>query len=213
MAREPPWTEHWRGYPARVVANARAKKPLMVPEAPIEKTDEGLAPGSPGWFVVNAREARWRERPGRGHSLPLTGWSDEECETYFTQLGVNLLVLEPGQPSGNYHWEADAEGFLVISGEPLLIIEGEERSLRQLDYFHIPPGTNHIIVGGESGTSVVLAMSSREHMATPEWGGYTVHEAALRHGAGVEEETSDSTAAYARFGASRPARYNEGWLP
>jgi uncharacterized cupin superfamily protein len=208
MARLPDARGRKRARQTRALNIAR-----MVPEAPIEKTDEGLAPGSPGWFVVNAREARWRERPGRGHSLPLTGWSDEECETYFAQLGVNLLVLEPGQPSGNYHWEADAEGFLVISGEPLLIIEGQERPLRQWDYFHCPPGTNHIIVGGQSGTSVVLAMSSREHMATPEWGGYTVDEAALRHGAGVEEETSDSAAAYARFDASRPARYREGWLP
>src|SRR4051795_4105246 len=153
----------------------------MVPEAPIEKTDEGLVPGSPGWFVINAREARWRERPGRGYSLPLSGWSDEECETHFAQLGVNLLVLEPGEPSGGrppfvqlgctllvlepgepsgmYHWEADAEGFLVISGEPLLIVEGEERPLREWDYVHCPPGTNHIIVGAGERPCVVLAMS------------------------------------------------------
>ena len=102
----------------------------MVPEAPIEKTDEGLVPGSPGWFVINAREARWRKRPERGYSLPLSGWSDEECETHFTQLGVNLIVLGPGEPMSMYHWEADAEGFLVIGGEPVLVIEGEERQLR-----------------------------------------------------------------------------------
>jgi uncharacterized cupin superfamily protein len=185
----------------------------MVPEAPIEKTEEGLAPGVPGWFVVNAREARWRQRPGRGFSLPLTGWSDEECETHFTQLGVNLLVLGPGEPMSQYHWEADAEGFLVIAGEPLLIIEGEERPLRQWDYFHCPPGTNHIIVGAGSGPSVVLAVSSREHMATPEWGGYTADPAALRHNAGVEEDTTDSEKAYAHYPASKPVAYQDGWLP
>src|SRR3954453_14418356 len=88
----------------------------MVPEAPVEQTDEGFVPGVPGWFVVNAREARWRQRPGRGYSLPLSGWSDEGGETYFPQLGVNLLVLGPGEPNAMYHWEADTEGFLVLAG-------------------------------------------------------------------------------------------------
>ena len=185
----------------------------MVPEAPLEKTDEGLVPGVPGWFVVNAREARWRKRPGRGYSLPLSGWSDEECETHFAQLGVNLIVLGPGEPLAMYHWEADTEGFLVIAGEPLLIIEGEERPLRQWDYVHCPPGTNHIVVGAGGVPSVVLAVSSREHMATAGWGGYTADPAALRHGAGVEKDTTDANEAYARFPDSEPAPYGEGWLP
>ena len=185
----------------------------MVPEAPLEKTDEGLVPGSPGWFVINAREARWRRREGRGHSLPLSGWTDEQCETEFAQLGVNLLVLGAGEPLAMYHWEADTEGFLVIAGEPLLIIEGEERQLRQWDYVHCPPRTNHIIVGAGDVPCVVLAVSSREHMATPEWGGYTADEAALRHGAGVEEDTTDPEVAYARFPDPVPVAYEDGWLP
>jgi uncharacterized cupin superfamily protein len=185
----------------------------MVPEAPLHETDEGLAPGVPGWFVVNAREARWRQRPGRGFSLPLSGWSDEECETHFAQLGVNLFVLGPEEPVGMYHWEADTEGFLVIAGEPLLIIEGEERQLQQWDYVHCPPGTNHMIIGAGSGPSVVLAMSSREYMATPEWGGYTADPAALKHNAAPEEDTTDADVAYARFPASEPAAYRDGWLP
>ena len=185
----------------------------MVPEAPIEKTEEGLAPGSPGWFVINAREARWRKRPERGYSLPLSGWSDEECETHFAQLGVNLIVLGPGEPMSIYHWEADAEGFFVISGEPILVIEGEERQLRQYDYVHCPPNAKHVIVGAGDQPCVVLAMSSREFMATPDWGGYSVDEAAGRHNANPPEETTDPDLAYARFGDSVPARYEDGWLP
>jgi uncharacterized cupin superfamily protein len=184
----------------------------MVPEADLNKTEAGLAPSGEGWFVVNAREARWRNRPGRGHSLPLTGWSDQECETLFRQLGINMLVLQPGQPNDMYHWEADAEGFLVLSGEALLIIEGQERQLGQWDFVHCPPRTNHIIVGAGDGPCVVFAVGSRQYMATPEWGGYTVDEAAVRHGAGVEQETSDSAVVYARFPESTPARY-DGWLP
>jgi mannose-6-phosphate isomerase-like protein (cupin superfamily) len=185
----------------------------MVPEAPLHETDEGLAPGSPGWFVINAREARWRKRPERGHSLPLSGWSDEECETHFTQLGVNLLVLGPGEPMSIYHWETDAEGFFVIAGEPLLIMEGEERQLRQYDYVHCPPHAKHVIVGAGERPCVVLAMSSRQFMATPEWGGYSIDEKAGRYNANPPEETNDSTYAYERFAPSVPTRYREGWLP
>jgi uncharacterized cupin superfamily protein len=185
----------------------------MVPEAPLEQTEDGLAPTSPGWFVINAREARWRRRPERGYSLPLSGWSDEECETHFKQLGVNMIVLGPGEPMSIYHWEADAEGFFVIAGEPILVIEGEERRLRQYDYVHCPPNANHVIVGAGDQPCVVLAMSSREFMATPEWGGYPIDEAAGRHNANPPEETTDAAVAYARFGDSSPAPYQEGWLP
>lgn len=185
----------------------------MVPEAPMQQTAEGLVPGAPGWFVINARDARWRKRPERGYSLPLSGWSDEECETHFTQLGVNLIVLAPGEPLAMYHWEADAEGFFVIAGEPLLIIEGEERPLRQWDYVHCPPNANHIIVGAGTTRSVILAMSSREYIGTPEWGGYTADPVAQHHGAAVEEETTDPGTAYARFGDPVPVAFDENWLP
>jgi hypothetical protein len=40
-----------------------------------------------------------------------------------------------------------------------------------------------------------------------------VDAAALRHGAGVEEETSDPGRAYARFPEPEPAPYRAGWLP
>jgi uncharacterized cupin superfamily protein len=171
-------------------------------------------PEGPGWFVLNAREARWRRRPGRGYSLPFTGWDDSEAKAHFPQLGVQLFVLGPGEPIGMYHWEADQEDFLVLSGEALLIVEGQERPLRQWDFVHCPPGTRHMIVGAGKGNCVVLGIGAREHMEMPVNGGaYTVDEAALRHGAGVEEETSDAERAYARFPDPEPTRYREGWLP
>ena len=167
-----------------------------------------------GWFVVNAREAQWRHRPGRGHSLPLTGWDDDERKARFPQLGMQLLRLEPGEPVGMYHWEADQEGFLVLSGEALLLIEGEERPLRQWDFVHCPPGTKHIVIGAGDGPCVLLAAGSRQHLGEDcNGGGYVVDETALRHGAGVEEATSDPAVAYARFPDPVPARYQDGWLP
>ena len=186
----------------------------MVEEAGLDETGAGLAPRGPGWFVLNAREARWRDREGRGKSLPFTGWTGEEEQALFRQLGATLFVLGPGEPIGMYHWEADQEGFLVLSGEALLIVEGRERPLRQWDFFHCPPGTRHMLVGAGEGQCVVLGIGAREHADEPCNGGaYTVDEAALRHGAGVEEETSDADRAYARFPDPRPSAYEEGWLP
>lgn len=179
----------------------------MVPETPLERTAAGLVPGGEGWFVLNAREAHWRHREGRGQSLPFEG------PTEFPQVGITLYVLGPGEPIGMYHWEANQEDFLVLSGEALLLVEGEERPLRQWDFVHCPAGTKHIIVGAGDAPCAVLAVGAREHGAGGDWGGYTVDEVALRHGAGVEQETADADVAYARFPPPVPTRYRDGWLP
>ena len=179
---------------------------MTVPEAPLEQTEAGLVPGGEGWFVLNAREARWRHREGRGESLPFEGRTD------FPQVGVALFVLGPGEPIGMYHWEANQEDFLLLSGQALLLIEGEERPLRQWDFVHCPAGASHIILGAGDAPCVVLAVGAREHHEG-DWGGYTVDEIALRHGAGVDQETNDAEEAYARFPDSVSTRYCDGWLP
>jgi uncharacterized cupin superfamily protein len=181
--------------------------PPVVPEAPLERTEHGLVAAGEGWFVLNAREARWRHRPGRGESLPFEG------ETDFPQVGVNLYVLGPGETMGMYHWEANQEDFVVLAGEALLIVEGDERRLRQWDFVHCPAGTDHIIVGAGEGRCVVLAVGAREGQDEPGWGGYVVDETAQRHGVGVDRETSDAEEAYARFQAPEHTPYREGWLP
>jgi uncharacterized cupin superfamily protein len=175
--------------------------------ARLEDTGHGLVPAGEGWFVVNARDARWHERPGRGAICEFDG------ESEFPQIGINLQVLGPGEPMSMYHWEADQEDFLVLAGEPLLVIEGEERPLRAWDFVHCPVGASHTIVGAGGGPCVVIAIGARDRSTGPDWGGYTVDPAAIRHGAGVETETTDPDVAYARFGDRRPARYREGWLP
>ncbi len=178
-----------------------------MPEAPLEETGSGLVPAGAGWFVLNAREGRWRHREGRGERLPFEG------EAKFLQVGISLFVLAPGEPIGMYHWEADQEDFLVLSGEALLIVEGEERQLRQWDFVHCPSETKHIIVGSGDGACVVLAVGAREHLGRPGSIGYTVDAAALRHGACVEQETTDVDEAYARFPEPQSTRYREGCLP
>jgi uncharacterized cupin superfamily protein len=179
----------------------------MIPEARLEHSESGLAPTSGGWFVLNAREARWRHVQGRGARL------DFEGDTEFPQVGINLFVLAPGEPMGMYHWEADQEDFLVLSGDALLIVEGDERPLRQWDFVHCPVETKHIIVGSGEAPCAVLAIGAREHQAGADWGGYTVDEAARRHGAGVDQETNDPEEAYAPLPNREPTSYREDWLP
>ena len=185
----------------------------MVREADLEDTGAGLVPTSAGWFVVNAREARWFHREGRGDSLPLTGVDEFEAETYFPMLGMSLQVLSPGEPNAMYHWETEQEDFLVLSSEALLIVEGEERPLRQWDFVHCPPETQHVFVGAGEGPCVLLAVGSRQFQASGPWGKYTVDEAARRHGACSEVETQETAVAYARFPPSQPTRYRDGLLP
>src|SRR5213082_1284813 len=163
----------------------------MVPEAQLESTENGLVPRTDGWFVLNARDTRWRPSKGRGAYCVFEG------EREFPQLGIHLVALEPGQPMSMYHWEADQEDFLVLSGEALLIVDGEERPLRQWDFVHCPPRTAHVIVGAGDRAAVILAVGARVHSTGDEWGSYTVDEAAHRHGAGVSEETTKPQEAYA----------------
>src|ERR671915_1754433 len=183
----------------------------MVLEAQLVSTANGLVPKGQGWFVLNAREAQWWERKGRGFLCEFEGAGFEGAAD-FLQLGINLSVLGPGEPMAMYHRENDQEDFLVLEGEALLIVEGEERPLRRWDFVHCPAGTEHVIIGAGSAPCVILAVGARTLSTGPDWGAYTVDEAALRHGAGVEQETTDAAEAYARFPKSRVTGYREDWL-
>jgi uncharacterized cupin superfamily protein len=178
-----------------------------VPQAQLESTAHGLVPSGEGWFVLNAREASWRAGEGRG------AYSVFEGEPEFSQVGIHLVALAPGEAMAMYHWEADQEDFLVLAGEALLIVEGEERPLRRWDFVHCPAGTKHVIIGAGDARCLVLAVGARDLSTGPDWGAYPVDEAALRHGAGVEQETTDATAAYAPVARRELTSYREGWVP
>ena len=179
----------------------------MVPEAPQEDTDTGRVPQGDGWFVLNARAARWRPGEGRGAYCIFEGATD------FPQIGIHLVSLQPGDRMSLYHWEADQEDFLVLSGEARLIIEGKERPLKPWDFVHCPAETKHTIVGAGDTLCLVLAVGGRDRSTEANWGGYTVDEAALRHDASVLKDTTDPDEAYARFPARTPAPYRDDWLP
>ena len=175
-----------------------------MPEAPLRETKYGLVADVEGWFVVNARKARWRERERLG------SYCDFEGKRPFRELGVNISVLEPGESLGRYHRENHQEGFLVLAGNCVLIVEDQERELEAWDFFHCPPQTDHMIVGAGDGPSVVLAAGAR--------GGrkglvYPVSELAKKHGVSVEKETTEPAEAYADLPHSRRVAYREGSLP
>jgi uncharacterized cupin superfamily protein len=179
----------------------------MVPEAQLEETGAGLAATGEGWFVVNAKDALWYHAEGRPALCILEGRAN------FDQLGINICVLWPGQPMAMYHWEADQEDFLVLSGEALLVVEGQERPLRPWDFVHCPPGTGHVFVGAGEGPCVLLCASSRQFQKDGPWGWYVADETAGRHGAAPEEDTQDTTAAYRKVPSAQQTRYADGWLP
>jgi uncharacterized cupin superfamily protein len=167
-------------------------------EAPFQDTGSGLVPAGDGWFVLNARDARWLTWEARGSLC-----SFESPEFDFPQLGVGIHVLEPGQPTGLYHSESQQEAFLVLSGECRLLVEGAERILRQWDFFHSPPGTEHIFVGAGDGPCVLLLAGTRSREMEVR---YPVSELAARYGASVEVETTDPDEAYAPLALGRWSR-------
>jgi uncharacterized cupin superfamily protein len=181
------------------------------PEARLERTEHGVAPAGGGWYVLNMRDAEWRHAEARGAVCVISddfeGWRRDA-----DQLGVNPFVLQPGEPMAMYHWEADQEAFLVLSGEALLIVEGEERRLRQWDFFHCPPRTRHVLIGGSDDPCLVLAVGARENDGRPDSLGFPADEVARRHGASVVEDTVDGGVAYASVPGREPTAYRERWL-
>jgi uncharacterized cupin superfamily protein len=146
----------------------------------MERSDEGeLVPVSGGWFVVNVGEGR--------------GVATEE-------LG--------SAPNCMYHRENAQEGYLVLYGECILIVEEQERAMRQWDYAHLPAGTAHVCVGAGSGPCAARMVGTRP---AEEELLYPVSPTAAKHGASVEQETPSGDEAYQRF--PPPTRRPLPWPP
>jgi uncharacterized cupin superfamily protein len=169
---------------------------VAVEEARLEPLESGLAPATGGWFVVNARDAAWETGPFGGACF----FEGEAAP--FSDLGVNLRVLSPGS-RWLYHSESTQEDFLVLAGECLLLIEGEERRLRAWDFVHCPPGTEHAFVATGDGPCIVLMTGAR---AADVSYFYPRSELALRHGVGVQRDTASPAEAQAQFPAWRRGR-------
>ena len=172
---------------------------MVVHEATIRQTDAGAVVEGDGWFVLNVADVAWARYERSGE------WTDlEPQDAPFTHYGIGIHVLHPGQPNGMYHAENVQEDFLVLSGECLLLVEGEERRLKAWDFVHCAPGTHHIFVGAGDGPCAILMVGARG-------GGKKLHyppsELAARYGASAPEETDTPGEAYREWpGEITPVR-------
>jgi uncharacterized cupin superfamily protein len=172
---------------------------MPVKEASSEETPYGRYVTSDGWFILNLEDALAVRNEEKGGAMyPL-----EPQESPFGDFGARVRVVWPGDPNALYHSEEAQEGFLVLSGECTLIVEGEERLMRPWDFFHSPAGTEHIFVGAGDGPCVILMAGAR---VEPWQVRYPVSELAARYGASAEQETSDPRQAYVGFEPSRRQR-------
>jgi uncharacterized cupin superfamily protein len=173
---------------------------MPVNEASSEETPYGRYVTSDGWFVLNLADAlAVRNEEKGGSTYPL-----EDRHHPFRDVGVRVTVLPPGEPNAIYHSEGVQEGFLVLSGECTLVVEEEERALRQWDYFHCPAGTRHVIVGAGEEPCAILMLGARPEVEELH---YPVSEVAAKHGASAAKDTNVPDEAYADWpGEYQPAR-------
>jgi uncharacterized cupin superfamily protein len=170
----------------------------MSKQAYLDKTDAGWVATSGGWFVLHASQAPWFESDRFGVVC------DFEGDAPFGQIGVNIHIVYPGQPSCLYHRENAQENFYVLTGTCTLVIEGEERQLKAGHFVHCPPWTDHVFVGAGEEPCAILMIGHRptDHMLV-----YPVSPEAAKYNASVEEETTSVSEAYGEapvFG--RPGR-------
>jgi uncharacterized cupin superfamily protein len=181
---------------------------LSVEEARLEQTEGGLEPAGPGWFVVSVRDATWWSSDAFGAWCAFEG--EGASDARFSEFGFNISVVWPGGPSCMYHGEDAQEDMLVLAGECLLIVEGEERLLQAWDFVHLPPDTRHVLVGAGDRPCAILMVGTRKD---PEAVLYPFDEVARKHGAGVDVETPDPGEAYARFTKPRREPLEDAGLP
>jgi uncharacterized cupin superfamily protein len=158
-------------------------------EAAIEQRETGRLPADDGWFILNLAEIGWETVEGGG-----TWCAFESPSAPSRVLGIGVHVLEPGEAPGYYHAESGQEGFLVLSGECVAIVEGEERRMGPWDYLHCPPGTAHITVGAGDRPCAILMVGIRSDHRSIR---YLVEPTAARYGKSVPEETASPAVAYA----------------
>ncbi len=183
----------------------------MVTEARLERVASGLAPVTPGWFVVNTADAAWTNNDYYGgvcifesDEFVLKGRPDLTAYEK-PHAGFTIRVVPPGQPSALYHAESVQEDFLVLMGECVLIIENQERHLRAWDFVHCPPMTAHAFVAKEPGPCVILATGNRrDDLERVD----RRSEVALRYDAGTDVDKTEPEPR-GRWEVRRPARWDE----
>jgi len=139
-------------------------------------------------LIVNLAAGRTSAHPRCASAIEF-----EPQDAPWPEIGLNIRVMQPGQPVCRYHEEGAQEDFLVLHGECIVILEGEEHPLKQWDLVHCPPGTEHVFVGAGEGPSAVLMLGYRPDEPIH----YPVNELAARYDASVASPTDEPDVAYA----------------
>jgi len=146
-------------------------------------------------FVRNIADAVAREHPVAGVRI------DVDPDWVFPDTGINIHVLRPGQPSCKYHSESVQEDFLVLGGECLLLLDGEERTLGRWDFVHCAAGAAHVFVGAGDGPCWILQIGARRDDATLD---FPADAHAARYGASAPVSTTDGGEAYSDWDGGPP---------
>lgn len=156
------------------------------------------------WFIRNVAEMPALAEPPFGAYIPFA-----PQDAPFADTGMNITVLQPGEPNGRYHHETGQEDFLVLAGECVCIVDDVERPMRAWDVFHCPGGTPHIFVGAGDGPCAILMIGAKR---AGERIHYPVSEVAAKYGASVTAPTDEPGEAYADTpGVTHPVKLD--WPP
>ena len=167
-----------------------------VSEAKLIETEHGLTPEGKGWYVLNAKEARWWKNSKFGESCNFEGTEG------FEQYGMNIHIIHPDQPSCHYHGEDDQEDFLVLKGQCRLLIEGQERILKPWDFVHCPKWARHVFVGYGTEPCVIMMVGGRTGKGVI----YPSIPLAKKYNACPDVETSEPKESYAKTPKWEPSQ-------
>jgi uncharacterized cupin superfamily protein len=188
------------------------RKEHVMNEARMARVESGLAPVSPGWFVVNAADAAWVTNDEwiggvcifESDEFVLRGRPDL-TEYVKPDAGFTLRVVPPGHLATLYHAESVQEDFLILQGECVLIVDDQERHLRAWDFVHCPPMVGHAIVNTGDTTCILIATGNRRDDLERI---YERSETALRYDASSEVTTAEPQRR-GRWEVRRPAGWDE----
>ena len=146
------------------------------------------------WFTASLEGAQAMKHPvlGLGYLF-----GERMPREKFNDFGINVRVVEPGQPTALYHAENAEELFLVLGGECVAIVEDEEMTLRQWDFLHCAPWTAHVLIGAGDGPCTILMVGGRQEEMELR---YPVSEIAAKHGVSVDTETTSGQDAWQQRG-------------
>jgi mannose-6-phosphate isomerase-like protein (cupin superfamily) len=93
-----------------------------------------------------------------------------------TGLGMNLIILAPGQRGRVHDHERQEEAYLVWEGTLTLIVEGEPHDLERGEIARVGPGVRRQIVNRGPGRCAIVALGAtpgahtgRDGLAWASW--------------------------------------------